>query len=98
MTFSFSFSHMFLYLPLYYDCYLTESLENGKWCAGGFPVRLPFFHCSYCMCRIITLQSPFILSQRKEIIFCPIMIFSSCYDIICFNFNLNVMDVRGLLN
>lgn len=43
MTFSFSFSHMFLYLSLHCACYIEESLENGKWCTGGFPVRLLSF-------------------------------------------------------
>lgn len=96
--FSFSSSHMFLYLSLFCACYLGRVAEKGETVCRWISCVLPLFHCSHFMCVIITLQSPLTLSQREEIIFYSIMIFSPCYDIICFNFNLNVMDVRDFRN
>lgn len=98
MTFSFSFSHMFLYLSLFCACYLEESLGNGKWCAGGFPVCAPPLSLFLLHVRDHHPPNPFYIISKERNYFCPIMIFSPCYDIICFNFNLNVMDVRGFLN
>lgn len=85
------FSHMFLYLSLFCACYLEESLRNGKWRVAGFPVcsPLPLFSL-----HVHDLHPPnilYVISQGRNH-------FRSCYDIICFNFNLTVMDVTDFLH
>lgn len=52
----------------------------------------PLFHYFHFMCMIFTLPTSFMLSHREGMIFPP------CYDVICFNFNLTVMDVTDFLN
>lgn len=74
-------SEKWLFLSLSLTCsFISPSsapvILRSRWETGnGVPVDflcvLPLFHCSYSMCVIITLQTPFILSQRKEIIFAP---------------------------
>lgn len=41
--------------------------------------------------------TPFYIISKERNYFCSIIIFRACYDIIWFNFNLNVMDVRDFL-
>lgn len=74
---------------------------RSDWKTEGKSVLVDFlfaFHSWHGMCRIITLPSPFHIISKEQNYFSFIMIFSSCHDVICFNFNLNVMHVRGFLN
>lgn len=44
------------------------------------------------------LPVPFYIISKGRNYFCSMLIYSYSYDIICLNFNLNVMDVRDFLN
>lgn len=88
---------MFLYLSLLCACYLEESLKTGNGVSLDFlcapPLPLFLFHVPDHH-----LPIPFYIISKGRNYFYSIMIYSSSYDIICFNFNLNVMDVRDFLN
>lgn len=91
------FSHMFLYLSLLAPV-ISELLKNGKWGAAGFPVcsSPPLFSL-----HVHHHQPPkllFNVTWKGRNYFLSIMIFSPCYDIIWFNLNLSVIDMKDLLN
>lgn len=99
------FPHTVLYLPLFCACYLEWLLKKKKkkkkagygvllnfLCAPSRPL-FPLHECDHQPPRI-----PFLTISKGRYYFSPLMISHPCYDIICFNFNLNVTDVMDFIN
>lgn len=99
-------SKKWLFLSLSLTCsfispFTVPAISRSRWKTGnGVPVD---FLCTFSLSPLpLHVQDhhppiPFYIISKERNYFCSTMILSSS-DIICFNFNLNVMDVMGFLN